>query len=965
MVICTPNNLHIPIALKACEENCHIFTEKPLSHNLDNVDRLIKLAEERNLVLMVGYCLRFHPALIFIKKVIDERKIGNILSFRFEVGSYLPEWRPGSDYRKNYAVSPSSGGGVILDLSHEIDYIQWLGGKVREVFCYSDTLSDLEIKTEDTAEILLRFENRAIGEVHMDYVQRAPRRDYQIIGDKGTILCDYNEETVKVLEEKIPENSVARLIFERDPNSTNGKSYIEKHLYRYTRRNTTDYFIHKDLKGFLERELDFYIKNEFLNLEDLKVLEESGYFDKLRLYLIGVRAFRNIALKIIEFLAQIENFQKKIWEKRKFVIDTHYVITLDKIKEYAREEFLESILDEILSNEKQLEEWKELFGIEVKRKEDLIENSGELQLNGKEWKKLPIDTKYFDEEFKWKLLVALSQNLSPEEGIDDILDGILIKSENWQALNLLLGRYREKVKTIYIDPPFNSKSTEILYKNNYKHSSWLCLMENRLSLSKQFLNDKGVYVIAIDENEQERLGLLIDLIFGGYQKTMISIVHNPSGIQGENFSYTNEFAYFIYPRKGRIIYPEERSEETADVRQFMNTAKGDTTNYLRETGPNCFYPILVKNGEIVGFGNSLPLNEHPPSSNVTREDGIVEVYPIDDEGVERKWVFSRQSVEKIKNELFVKYDEKKRKYIIMRSKKLINYKTVWTDSKYSAKRYGTLLIKQMGLGDFDFPKSVWTIYEIIKAAARYELDSIILDFFAGSGTTAHAVMKLNKEDGGKRKFILGEMADYFDTVIIPRIKKVAYSFNWKEGKPQNTDGIGVFFKYHTLEQYEDVLENIEFDDVMGKKASELFPDYIFYMLEWETKNSKTFLNIDEMRDPFNYKLKIVENYQPRVVNVDLVETFNYLLGLNVSKYKVLRENGRKYVFVLGEKEGKRIAIVWRNIKDIDFEKDRKIIEENLKDFEPDEVYINGEALVKGFRHIEPMFKSLMFEGVRV
>jgi len=101
-------------------------------------------------------------------------------------------------------------------------------------------------------------------------------------------------------------------------------------------------------------------------------LEESGYFDKLRLYLIGVRAFRNIALKIIEFLAQIENFQKKIWEKKKFVIDTHYVITLDKIKEYAGEEFLESILDEILSNEKQLEEWRELFGIEVKSKNDLI-----------------------------------------------------------------------------------------------------------------------------------------------------------------------------------------------------------------------------------------------------------------------------------------------------------------------------------------------------------------------------------------------------------------------------------------------------------------------------------------------------------------------------------------------------------------------------------------------------------------
>ena len=159
-----------------------------------------------------------------------------------------------------------------------------------------------------------------------------------------------NEEIVKILEEKIPQGSLARLIFEKDPNSKNGKTYIENHLSKYTKRNTTDYFIHKDLKGFLERELDFYIKNEFLQLEDLQVLEKSGYFDKLRLRLIGVRAFRKIALKIIEFLAQIENFQKKIWEKKKFVIDTHYVITLDKIKEYAGEEFLESILDEILRN---------------------------------------------------------------------------------------------------------------------------------------------------------------------------------------------------------------------------------------------------------------------------------------------------------------------------------------------------------------------------------------------------------------------------------------------------------------------------------------------------------------------------------------------------------------------------------------------------------------------------------------
>ncbi len=188
VVICTPNNLHVPIGLKACEKNCHIFIEKPLSHNLNNVDRLIELAEEKKLVLMVGYCLRFHPALSFIKKIINEGKIGKILSFRLDSGGYLPDWRPGTNYLRNYAVSPSLGGGVILDLSHEIDSIQWLGGRVTEVFCYSDTLSNLEIKTEDIAEILLRFENRAIGEIHIDYLQRTLRRIYQIIGEKVTIF---------------------------------------------------------------------------------------------------------------------------------------------------------------------------------------------------------------------------------------------------------------------------------------------------------------------------------------------------------------------------------------------------------------------------------------------------------------------------------------------------------------------------------------------------------------------------------------------------------------------------------------------------------------------------------------------------------------------------------------------------------------------------------------------------------
>jgi adenine-specific DNA-methyltransferase len=263
---------------------------------------------------------------------------------------------------------------------------------------------------------------------------------------------------------------------------------------------------------------------------------------------------------------------------------------------------------------------------------------------------------------------------------------------------------------------------------------------------------------------------------------------------------------------------------------------------------------------------------------------------------------------------------------------------------------------------FDFPKSLALVKDFI--FIQSDKHSIVLDFFAGSGTTVHAVMKLNKEDRGKRKFILVEMAYYFDTVIIPRIKKVAYSFNWREGKPQGMDGTGGFFKYHTLEQYEDALENIEFEKQDEKQQKFLFelPDYfVKYMLEWETRNSNTFLNLQKLKDPFDYKLKIIENYQQKTVNVDVVETFNYLLGLHIKGYRILEANDRKYIFVFGEKDGKRIAIVWRNVKDINFEKDREVIEKEIKDFSPDEIYINGDALVKGFNPIEPVFKNLMFE----
>lgn len=226
--------------------------------------------------------------------------------------------------------------------------------------------------------------------------------------------------------------------------------------------------------------------------------------------------------------------------------------------------------------------------------------------------------------------------------------------------------------------------------------------------------------------------------------------------------------------------------------------------------------------------------------------------------------------------------------------------------------------------------------ELIKILVQQSLSNtnITLDFFAGSGTTAHAVMKLNKKDNGRRKYILIEMADYFDTVLLPRIKKICYSFNWKDGKPQDTDGISQIIKYQYLEQYEDTLHNIEFpQEEKGQKALELFGkaeegnEYLMkYFLRYETEESPSLLDLKQFENPFEYKLKIISvNKGEEIVNVDMVETFNYLIGLKVNKYKFMKDNGRKYIFVFGEKGNRRIAIVWRPTKILILRKTEKLL----------------------------------------
>ena len=348
-----------------------------------------------------------------------------------------------------------------------------------------------------------------------------------------------------------------------------------------------------------------------------------------------------------------------------------------------------------------------------------------------------------------------------------IRENLLIKGNNLLALHTLKTQFRGKVKLIYIDPPYNpdSPSNTFAYNNSFNHSSWLTFMKNRLEVAKELLTKDGVLIVAIDENEQAYLSVLLMEVFNEYEIHCITIIHNPRGVQGTNFSYTHEYALFVIPQGQKVIGNRKIPPEEITWSNFRNWG-GESR---RENAKNCFYPIIVEDGEIVGFGNILDSDEHPFAQTVPHENGDF-IYPIDQNMIERKWRYARQSVDEVKHLLRAK--KTKTGYEIEIGKDFGVYRTVWEDSRYDANIYGTQIVKSLVPNcDFAFPKSLWNVYDCLYSVVADDKDAIILDFFGGSGTTAHAVLELNK-DGGNRKFIICEQMHYVETVTRERIKKV-------------------------------------------------------------------------------------------------------------------------------------------------------------------------------------------------
>jgi adenine-specific DNA-methyltransferase len=722
----------------------------------------------------------------------------------------------------------------------------------------------------------------------------------QANGDELIIRFEYRPDDAKRKQDDLNKEALEQILNlaeatafglkDKAPSEKNiDRTLLEKHLTDYTAKNTFDYFIHKDLGKFLRQELDFFIKNEIIHLDDI----ENETAPKVETYLAKVKAMRKVAGKIIQFLAQLEDFQKKLWLKKKFVLETHYCVTLDHI---IGSDFTDELLPIIAANDAQREEWVKLFAIdELKGDLTSVAYSNPLTVDFlKANDKLLVDTKFFEENFKYALLSIF-------DDLDEQTDGLLINSENFQALNLLQERYKQKVKCVYIDPPYNTgNDTDFFYRDAFQHSSWLTMIDNRISLMKNVLSDDASFYCQLDYNESARFKLVAD----------------------EKLTFHRE-----------IIWSNESS----------SGFKAQANTWIRGHDTIYFYS---KSGSPDFEKQHLPLADSTKRRYDKIDPDTGEQYKEynDPDGSIRKVYLSQSKGKPVS--------------------------TIWTDIiGFQTNNAGREHIS------FSTQKPTPLINRIIKSSSTNN-EFIVLDFFAGSGTTGHSVIKLNKEDQGKRKYILVEMGEYFQTVTHPRIMKGVYCDDWKDGKPEALNGTSHLMKYSIIESYDDSLDNLglsksETQAALLASNLTLNEQYMLgYMLDVESRGSQSLLNIDAFADPFAYTLRITRNDDTQVVNVDLIETFNYLLGLTV---RTVDRDKSGIVTVTGKNSlGENCLIIWRNVNDIDNTKLDAWFGKRYssKDFEFDAIYVNGDNNIENMkladdhwkvRLIEAEFKRLMFD----
>ena len=613
-------------------------------------------------------------------------------------------------------------------------------------------------------------------------------------------------EALEILSTKVPSSFAS--IFALSPTEKNAKrTLLEKYVGDFVSKNSFDYFIHKDLGGFLNRELDFYIKNEVLYLDDVNTKQADFFIAQLS----KVKAVKIVSQKIIEFLAQIENFQKKLWLKKKLIIKTDYCLTVDKVSN--------RLYKEIISNSQQIEEWKSIYGIQI---------STESQLEFEPY--LVLDTRYFSENFKDSLISEI-------EDLDNQLRGVLFNSENFQALNLISEKFNSKIQTIYIDPPFNlDGSKDFLYSVNYKDSSWLSMLQGRVEISKKLLDYGANYFVRCYVNGNYLVRSLLLNMFDNFNNEIILKKANQQGAIPFRFNPSTESLFYFASDNNKFnpLY-KKRNVETKWI--GMHSPKENTSSHE-----------VSINGKIY----TAPKGRH--------------------------WTFSQKRADELFALNRIRIDENSEYTDVYGNKQSGMPQYLTSDEEVIDSNWTDIPGYSNSTG-FSTENSEHLLERIIDCSS--DNDDYVLDYFLGSGTTAAVAFKKN------RKFIGIEMGEYFFKFPLNRIKRIMGNLTVGTVKKEKHESS--IIKYHVLESYEDTLNNLYLQnnvelDFNGKAKEEYF---LQYMLEIESRDH--LFNLEMFRKPFDYQLKVTENNELKPTKVDLVETFNYLIGLNVSKVQRVKD----------------------------------------------------------------------------
>ena len=670
------------------------------------------------------------------------------------------------------------------------------------------------------------------------------------------------------------------------------EAVLHKATKVFERQSEVDYFINKDARGFLREQFDLWMYQY--------LFRDATDWNTTRIK--QLQALKDIALKLIDFIAQFEDELVRIWNKPKFVRGSHYVITLDRIA--AREGGI-GLLTEFIKHDgmkAQVAEWQEL-GI-IKKGFDtkcILEGRGKDQKLAAAWCALPFDTRHF-QSLHFRLL-GLFDNL------DEQLDGRLIKSENYQALNTLREKFKDRVRLFYIDPPYNTGEDDFAYLDSFQRSSWLSMISDRLELARTALRIDGVLLSSIGREEFARLKIVANQVFG--EENCLAELVWEKGRKNDAKFFSVGHDYIVAYAKSQAELKRRKTvwrEEKPGAREILveyrklKAIHGEDVNAI-QSGIREFYSKLPKGHPALKYRRYSRVDQN----GVWRDDNISwpggngpdydVIHPqtkrpckVPDGGwrfatPEKFWLYHEHG--------FIEFREDESEPPML--KRYLNYVATDFDPDadqqralstgedeeevsvqvmpsvfYRSQQPSVLALRDlMGSDVFKNPKDP----EVIARLIKYITDpgELVGDFFLGSGSTGEAVISLIRTNGG-RKFLFAEAADYVETTVIPRFKKLAWSDKWDGGKAVEANGASLFFKYFTLEQYEDAVGNAVYHEEEGdffrNTKTDPYSQYIFFR---DQKMARA-LELDYNKDEVNVQL---DRLYP---DIDLAETLSCITG---------------------------------------------------------------------------------------